>query len=71
MVSSHSTCDRSEAVLTKLIIGSPTWIMLERVSGIPTSREMRAAMSSVLATMPSEIRERVFALSSTAVVDQL
>ena len=55
----------------KLIIGKPTWIMLESMRGMPTSRAMRAPISSVRAAIPSEIRLSVFARSSTDVVDQL
>jgi len=51
-------------------MGRPTWIIPDRDIGMPTSWEMVAAISSVRAARPSEMRFKNLARSSRAVADQ-
>ena len=53
----------------KAPMARPTWIGPDSDSGMPTSREMTEASSSVRAARPSEIRARSLDLSAAGVAD--
>ncbi len=68
--SSQSNSVICVAISAKAPVGRPTWMAPDRVIGIPTSREIVWAISSVRAARPSEIRDSILARSSTEVADQ-
>jgi hypothetical protein len=68
--SSHCVCSMQSGIVANDIVGRPAWIIIDRFIGMPTSREISAAISSPRAASAAAIARQASSRSAIDDCDQ-